>query len=261
MAYAEVNGVRLHICQQGRGPVALFVHGFPLDASMWIEQIDALSDLRRCISLDLRGFGRSSPVTGAPLTMDQHADDLAGVLDLVSEEEADVIGLSMGGYVALAFAERHPDRLRSLALLDTKPGADSEEAKAGRDAMAERLVEDGRVAVAEAMQTGLLGPDASVAAQARLRTMVEACRYETIVGALSGMRDRPDRTAVLSSVTVPAAVIVGEQDTVTPPAEAQFMANELPDAVLTVIAGAGHMTPIEQPAATSAALRNHIERT
>lgn len=260
MPYAEIDGARLHIRQEGVGKVALFVHGFPLDSTMWIQQLDALSDLRRCIAVDLRGFGHSSPVTGDPLPMDQHATDLAGVLDLVSEEEADVIGLSMGGYVAMAFAERYPDRLRSLALVDTRSGADSAEGKEGREAMAEQLVREGRVAIAEAMQAGLLGPDAPVSVQARLRSMIEGCPYETIVGALGGMRDRPDRTGVLGTVQVPAAVIVGEHDAVTPAEEAELLMAELSDAVLTVIPGAGHMSPIEQPAAVNAALRALLQR-
>jgi len=260
MPYAEIDGIQLHIRQRGSGSVALLIHGFPLDSTMWIQQLDALSDLRRCIAVDLRGFGKSSPVTGDPLTMEQHAADLAGVLDLVSEEQADVISLSMGGYVAMAFAESYPERVRSLTLIDTKSGADSPEAKEGRDAMALRLLDEGRTAIAEAMQVGLLGPDASVPVQARLRSMVEACPYETIVGALGGMRDRPDRTAVLGTVRAPAAVIVGEQDAVTPPADAELMVAELADVVLTVIPGSGHMSPIEQPAAVNAALRALLER-
>lgn len=260
MTYAEFDGVRLHIRQQGSGRVALFVHGFPLDSTMWIEQISALSDLRRCIAVDLRGFGLSSAVTGAPLTMEMLAEDLAGVLDLVSEEKADIVGLSMGGYVALAFAERYPERLRSLALIDTKSGADSSEGKVGRDAMAKTVIAEGRASIAAAMQGGLLGPDASIGAQARLRSMVEGCPYETIVGALGGMRDRPDRTGVLSTINVPAAVIVGEQDAVTPPAESESIVAELPDATLTVVPGSGHMSPIEQPAAVNEALRALFRR-
>lgn len=256
MPYAEFDEVRLHIRQEGSGPVALFVHGFPLDSTMWIDQLRALSSIRRCIAVDLRGFGRSSAVNGSPLTMEQHADDLAGVLDLISAEKADIIGLSMGGYVALAFAERYPTRMRTLALVDTKAGADTPEGKAGRDAMAERLLTEGRAAIAELMQGGLLGPAASIEARARLRSMVESCPYETIVGALGGMRDRLDRTDVLSSVTVPTAVIVGEQDEVTPPAESEAMAALLPNASLTVIAGSGHMSPIEKAGAVTDALRD-----
>ncbi len=261
MPYAEVNGTRLHIRQNGEGPVALFIHGFPLDSSMWIEQLEDLAPLRRCIAVDLRGFGRSAPVTGAPLTMEQHAEDLAAVLDLISAEQADIVGLSMGGYVAMAIADMYPDRIRSLALIDTRSGADSDEGKAGRNAMADRLLDEGRNAIAEAMETGLLSPQATIAVRARLRSMVEACPYETIVGALGGMRDRPDRTAVLRGIAVPAAVIVGEQDAVTPPTEAEAMAVALPNAALTIVPEAGHMSPIEQPEAVNEALRVLLARS
>lgn len=260
MPYADVNGARLHIRQKGTGPLALFVHGFPLDSTMWVEQLDALADMRRCVAVDLRGFGRSSPVTGDPLTMEELADDLAEVLNLVSEEQAEIIGFSMGGYVALAFAERYPERMRTLALVDTRSGADSAEGKQGRDAMAGRLLQDGRSEIAAVMQAGLLGPEPPLKAQARVRSMVEECRYETIVAALGGMRDRPDRTDVLDSIAVPVAVMVGEHDEVTPPTEAEVMAAAIPDATLTVIPGAGHMSPVEQPAAVNAVLRDLFVR-
>jgi 3-oxoadipate enol-lactonase len=260
VTFAEVDGARLHIRQRGTGPVALFVHGFPLDSTLWLEQIAALSDLRRCIAPDLRGFGRSSPVTGAPLLMEDHAADLAAVLDLVSAEQADIIGLSMGGYVALAFAELYPDRVRSLALVDTKAGPDDEPGRRARDEAAARVVRDGRGSLADTMEAALLGPDPSLSTRARLRTMIEGCRYETIVAALAGMRDRPDRGALLPGCNVPSAVIVGEHDTVTPPGEAAAMAAALPDASLHTIAAAGHLSPIEQPAAVAAVLRTLLER-
>lgn len=255
MPYAEFDEIRLHIRQQGAGPVALFIHGFPLDSTMWIDQLNALSDIRRCIAVDLRGHGRSSPVNGAPLTMEEHATDLAAVLDLVSEEQADIVGLSMGGYVALAFAELYPGRVRTLALVDTKAGADSDEAKAGRDALAERLLLEGRRAIAAGMVEGLLAPGASISAKARLLSMIEECPYETIVASLAGMRDRADRSGVLPTVSVPSAVIVGELDGVTPPTEAELMMAALPDASLTVIPEAGHLSPIESPGAVTDALR------
>jgi pimeloyl-ACP methyl ester carboxylesterase len=260
MPYAEFDDARLHIRQRGSGPVALFIHGFPFDSTMWIEQLAALEGLRRCIAVDLRGFGRSSPVSGDPLTMESHAADLAAVLDIVSEERADIVGLSMGGYVALAFAESYPDRMRSLALIDTRAGADSPEGKAGRDAMARRVVSEGRAAFAESMQATLLGPNASLTARARFRTMVEGCPYETLIGALAGMRDRPDRTSTLGSVAVPAMVMVGDQDTVTPPEQAAEMAAAIPGATLVTIADAGHLTPVEQPQAVSTALAKLYRR-
>lgn len=261
MPYAEFDDVRLHIRQQGSGPVVLFIHGFPLDSTMWIEQLAALSDKRRCVAVDLRGFGRSSPVNGEPLTMERHAADLAGVLDIISEERADIVGHSMGGYVALAFADNYPERMRSLSLVDTRAGADTDEAKKGRDAMAERVISEGRAGLAVSMQQALLSPNASTRARARLRTMIENCPYETILGALAGMRDRPDRSSALESIHVPATVLVGEYDTVTPPDSATAMAEAISEATLARIPDAGHMAPIEQPHAVSAALTSLFQRT
>ena len=260
MPYAEIDDTRLHVRQRGSGPVALFIHGYPLDSTMWIDQLAGLWETRRCIAMDLRGFGRSAPVTGEPLTMERHAADLAGLLDLVSEEQADVIGLSMGGYVALAFAELYPDRVRSLGLVDTKAGPDSDEGKAGRNAAIDGLLTNGRAAMAENMESALLGPDASPGARARLRSMIEACPYETIVGALGGMRDRPDRTHVLGAISAPTAVLVGEFDGITPPADSEQMARSIAGSSLTIIPGAGHLTPIENPDAVTEALRLLLAR-
>ena len=110
------------------------------------------------------------------------------------------------------------------------------------------------------MTAGLLAPGASIAAKARIRSMIESCPYETIVAALGGMRDRPDRTALLAEIQVPAAVLVGESDAVTPPSDAERMAEALPDAILSVIPKAGHVTPIENPGAVNDALRALLTR-
>ncbi len=260
MPHVDVEGRLFHYRERGTGPVALFVHGFPLDATLWLDQLAGLAERRRCVAVDLRGSGLSAPVAGEPLTMERHAADLAGLLDRLEAAQADLIGLSMGGYIALAFAERFGHRLRSLALADTRSGADSDEGKAGRDAAIERVLAGGRAAFAETMLGALLGPHPTPEARARLRTMAETTPYETIIGALAGMRDRPDRTAVLATVPVPAAVIVGADDTVTPPAVAEEMAAALPDATLHVIAGSGHLTPIEQPDAVNEALGALFDR-
>ena len=91
--------------------------------------------------------------------------------------------------------------------------------------------------------------------------MIESCPYETIVAALGGMRDRPDRSHVLSSINVPATVLVGELDTVTPPSDSEAMAADLPQAELVTIPGAGHLTPIEQPQAVNDALARLLQRS
>jgi 3-oxoadipate enol-lactonase len=243
---AVVDGAEIAYTDAGSGPVVLFVHGFPLDSTMWAEQAERL-DRRRAVCVDLRGFGRSSPVTTDRLTMDRHADDLAGVIDHIEVDRVDLVGLSMGGYVALAFAERHPERLRTLALIDTKATADTDEGRAGRDQAAARLLEHGRQAFAAGMAPTLLAPQAGTWLVARVRQMIESTRYETIVAALAGLRDRPDRASVLTATSVPVAVLVGEHDAITPPSAAEAMAALAEGITLDVIPGAGHMSPVETP--------------
>lgn len=186
--------------------------------------------------------------------MEDHADDLMAILDALDIDQVDLVGLSMGGYVALAIAERFPERLRSLALVDTKSTADSDDAKAGRDAAAIGVAAHGRSQLADTMIGVLVDDSASIWTRARIRTMIEAMPAESIVAALRGMKRRPDRTAVLSRVSVPVAVIVGEHDVVTPLHEADEMARAA-GAQMVVIADAGHMAPIEDPQAVTAALR------
>ncbi|GMQ86725.1 MAG: alpha/beta fold hydrolase [Acidimicrobiia bacterium] len=255
MPYLEANESTFHYLESGDGPVALFVHGFPLDATMWSEQLEGLAALRRCLAIDLRGFGRSGRSPRPVLAMEDHAADLEAFLDKGSVAAAiDLVGLSMGGYVALAFAELYPERIRSIALIDTKSTPDSEEAKAGRDATAMRLVKEGRAGFATDMTDALLAAEASPWTRARVRTMIESTPTETMVAALEGMKQRPDRTTVLAALRAPVTVIVGEQDRMAPLAEAEYMARS-GRGTLTVIPGAGHLSPIEQPNAVTAALR------
>ncbi len=255
MPRITVDGHGFFYREQGTGSVALFVHGFPLDSTMWLEQIQMLSDVRRCIAPDLRGFGCSSPSTRPVLSMEDHADDLAALLDALGVDQVDLVGLSMGGYIALAFAERHPGLLRTLALVDTKSTEDAAEAKVGRDAAAERVAADGRSGLATDMIGVLVAESASTWTRARLRTMIESTPAESIVAALMGMKDRPDRTAVLSNLAIPVAAIVGEHDVLSPIAEADHMAVSA-GGTLTIVPDAGHMSPIEDPVSVAGALRS-----
>lgn len=257
MATVDLDDTRLHTGASGSGPLALLVHGFPLDSELWLDQLAGLADLRHVVAPDLRGFGRSAPTTLPVLAMEQHADDLVALLDALGEEQADVAALSMGGYVALAMWERHPERVRSLALLDTRASADPPQGRAGRDTMIQQVLEAGREWLAGRSRETLLPPDADPSVIARLRSMVEGTRYETIVAALRGMRDRPDRRELLGTITVPTLVVVGSEDVLTPPSDAEELAAAIPGARLAVIEGAGHLAPIERPDEVNALLRDH----
>lgn len=254
MPYARVNGNMLFYRESGEGPAAIFLHGFPLDHSLWLDQLKGLAHVRHCIAPDLRGFGRSDPTVDPVLTMEMLADDVAGLMAALGVDHADVVGLSMGGYVALALWELRPEVVRSLALLDTRAGADGPEARAGRDAMIDRILDGGRQALADEMVRGLLGRSPARRAQARLRSMIEGTRYETLVASLEGMRDRKDRSALLPTISVPTLVCGGEEDTLIPPDRARELAAAIPGARITIVPGAGHLTALEAPDAVNQAL-------
>jgi 3-oxoadipate enol-lactonase len=254
MPHVRVNGNTLFYREAGEGPAAVFIHGFPLDHSLWLDQLKGLAHVRRCIAIDLRGFGRSDPVVDPVLTMEMLADDVAEALDALEAGPADVVGLSMGGYVALALWELRPATVRSLGLIDTRAAADSPEGRANRDAMIARILDNGRASLSDEMVKGLLGRAPSQRAQARLRSMVEGTRYETLIASVAGMRDRKDRTHILGSISVPTVVIGGEEDALIPPEQTKALASEIPGARTTIVPNAGHLTAIEQPDAVNEAL-------
>lgn len=238
----------------GSGPVVVLIHGYPLDRSAWSDVAEILSVTCRVINPDLRGFGASPWPTDGDLSMDRHADDIAALLDLEEVTTAAIVGLSMGGYVALAVAQRYPERLSALGLVGSKTEPDSAEGRAGRDTASRQILTEGRSSIVAGLQSALLGPDAAPSIRARLRTMIEATPYETYVSALIGMRDRPDRTLVLDGLDVPLAVVVGEHDTLVPADVASDAAHRARNGVLTVVAGAGHLVPMEAPAEVATAL-------
>jgi pimeloyl-ACP methyl ester carboxylesterase len=260
----SVNGTNLSYQERGAGARnVVLLHGFPLDGRMWDAQLAALGDGggNRVVAPDLRGFGRSK--SEAPFTIESLADDIHALLAAVGALPVVLVGLSMGGYVALAYAKKYPADLRGLVLVDTKAEADTEEGKAGRQKMIDLARREGSKAVAEQMLPKMLAKDAveqrPQQAQA-LRAIMEACPPRTIEHALAAMRDRPDRSGELSSIKVPTLIIVGESDAITPPAVAESMAKKVPGAQLVTVRGAGHMSPMEQPEQVNRALKAFLER-
>jgi 3-oxoadipate enol-lactonase len=255
-----INGVNLAVEVQGEGPAILFIHGYPHDRRIWDHQVAALDGYRR-IAPDLRGMGQSdAPDLG--YSIETYAGDLAGLLDTLGVEEAVVCGLSMGGYVALEFVRQWRRRVRGLVLMDTRAGADSAEAKRGRDTAAATAREEGAGVVAESLLTRMLSPatlSGSPETVESVRAMMAATPVAGMIGALGAMRDRADSSELLRTLAgLPTLVIVGADDALTPPAEAQALADAVPGARLAVIPAAGHLPPVEQPAETTATLREFL---
>lgn len=234
----------------GAGIPVFFAHAFPLNRTMWAPNVSALVDRCRCVAMDFRGFGDTT--TAPPYSMEQYADDMAHLLDLLHIEKVVLVGCSMGGYASFAFWRRHRDRVRALVLADTRPDADSEETIARRRQLIDLARTEGPTAVANAQIASIVGkttrekqPDTYDA----VHRMMAQSRADGIIGALQAMMLRPDSTALLSTIDVPTLVVVGDEDVPTPPKEARAMHEKIAGSTLEVIAGAGHLSNLERPAA------------
>lgn len=247
--------------QHGSGTPIVLLHAFPLDRAMWRPQID-LQNSCQLILPDFRGFGGSSPWNGPP-SVEQMADDVAGLLDAVGVRGPVVLGgLSMGGYVALAFAGKYPTRLRALILADTRAEPDTDEAKANRDKMIAFARTHSAAEVIDQMLPKLLGAETQAlrpGVKEQVRQIATRQSAEGIIGALQALRDRPDARPFLSTIRVPTLVLVGSEDVLTPPSAAQTLATGIAGAQLVTIPGAGHLANLEQPEAINAALRSFVQ--
>jgi 3-oxoadipate enol-lactonase len=256
-----VNGVALAVDVKGDGPAVLFIHGYPLDRSIWTHQLAALDGWCR-IAPDLRGSGQSdAPDLG--YSMDTYAADLVALLDLLGIERVVLVGHSMGGYIAFEFLRRWRDRVRGLILVDSRAEADTPEGKKGRDTAAATARDQGAEAVADSMLAKMLGASTLAGAPAtveRVRGIMAAMPVAGMVGALGAMRDRPDSSAMLPELGgIPTLVIVGDEDEVIPPAQARAMADDIPGASLVVIRSAGHLPSMERPVETTDAILAFLE--
>lgn len=255
----QVQGITLHYEEHGQGLAIVFVHAFPLNSQMWNPQISALAPDFRLIIPDLRGFG-TSEVPAGPYTMEIFADDLAALLDQLEISQAVICGLSMGGYIAFAFLRRHAERVRALVLADTRATADIEPARVTREANAQLAETHGARAIADQMLVSLLTTDASQELRAHVRSIIEHNNPNGIAGALRGMALRSDSTELFSQIKVPTLLLVGDQDSLTPPSEMQSMREAIAHSDMIVIPGAGHISNLENPTAFNVALRDFLRR-
>jgi pimeloyl-ACP methyl ester carboxylesterase len=241
--------MRLAYTDQGHGPAVVLLHGSPLCREFWKEQIDGIGSIYRVIAPDLRGHGES-PAPEGDYTIDEMADDVVELLDGLSLTMPVVVGgIALGGYVALSMLARYPDRVRGLMLMDTRAGADTPEAAAEREKAKQAILAAGRLGPEMepmlprqfARKTLEEQPERVTA----LRKLMERNTVTGIVAAMGAMARRPDRRAALATTRVPTLVLVGEEDAITPPAEAQEIAKITPGARLRVIPDAGHFAPYE----------------
>lgn len=249
----SAGGEPFAVHARGSGLPLVLLHAFPLDHRMWDAQ-EPLAESVRLIVPDQRGFGGSA-ATRPIASIAGMADDVVAVLDALHVREPAVIcGVSMGGYVAQHVAARHPTRVRALILCDTKFDADTPEAREGRAALAAKVGRLGTSILADAMLGKLLSQSAAARAAPRrqmieehLRQLISAQQPETVQAALAAMGNRPDMTDLMRRLPIPTLLVVGAEDSFTPPDTMQRMEAIMPHARLLIVPHAGHLTPLEAP--------------
>ncbi len=248
------------IAGQGSPPI-VFVHGFPLDHSMWRHQLDHFAKSHRVIAPDLPGFGQT-PLVADSLSIIDFADGITKLLDALEIKERIVLcGLSMGGCIALQFALRHQERLVGLILCDARAAADTAETQQVRRTVADRAMKEGPEFIVDTIEARLISKSTAASQPAVKQELAEAIRRCPRNGvangslALGGREDVADR---LRDIDIPTLIIVGEHDVISPPAEMRTITDAMPRATYVEVSGAGHMAPLEAPAVVNAAIEHFL---
>lgn len=261
---ASVRGISVGYTDRGAGCPVLFLHGHPFDRTMWEPQIRALAGRDyRTIVPDLRGYGSSTVVPGVT-PLEVFARDLAALLDHLELDVVNVVGLSMGGQVALEMCRLFPDRVDSLTLVATNPLPETEQGCLSRKRLASRLREEGMRGYADDMLVGMMTADNVrdlPAIADHVRAMMYAAPPEGAAAAQLGRAKRPDHTPLLKRISAPTLLVVGQHDGFTPPEGAELMHVRVPDSVMEIIEGAGHLPNLERPERFNEVLRRFLERT
>jgi 3-oxoadipate enol-lactonase len=246
---------------RGSGPPVILLHPFPSHHEFWHPAALALESRYRLILPDLRGHGESEVGEG-PAVMRKHAHDIARVLDAAGVGKAAFVGCSIGGYILFEIWRRFRERVTSLVLCDTRPQADTAEARANRLKSADTVVEQGTEPFIETLMPKLMGrttlttrPDLVEGARAMMRKM----SAEDLSMVLRGMAERPDSVMDLKTINVPTLLVIGEEDMFSTVADGEFMRRNIPGSQLRVISKGGHYSPWEQPEAVGTVLRQFLD--
>ncbi len=249
MTKLQVNDIQIAYDDVGLGPPVVLLHGYPFNRSLWTDQVDRLSNRYRFVTPDLRGHGESDVGEGVA-SMDAMAAEVAVLLDALGISRAIIGGLSMGGYVALAFYRNFPARVKALILADTRPQADTEEGKRIRAQQVEQVLTSGMSPIVDAMLPKLLSPE-TVSKRPevvkRIRDMMFQTKPAGAAAALQGMACRDNQTELLSKIRVPTLILVGREDAITPVQDSETMHARIAGSRLVIIENAGHVSNVERP--------------
>ncbi len=250
LSFLATRGNLISVTIAGEGSPLMLLHGFPLDHRLWLQQLDSLSAFYRVIAPDLRGFGQST-LTEEPYSLADLAGDVEQVRQhLTGDQPIALCGLSMGGYVAFEYWRGYSRSLTALILANTKPEADTDQARDARHAMVEQARQLGSWQAVSGMLPKLLSGSHMAergAAYHAAEQMLRACTVDAVTSAQRAMASRADFLALLPALHTPTLVISGIEDSIAPPTDGRKWAAVIPNSQCHVLADAGHLTPIEQP--------------
>ena len=241
----ELKSGSVSYLDQGRGSVVLLIQAFPLNHKMWEPQLASLSSEFRVLAPDIRGFGGSQPP--CPWTMEAMADELDEFLEKLGVAECAVVGVSMGGYIALSLCARYPRRVRQLVLSNTRARADNEKEKGARNEMIAALEQSGALILSDRMLPRLLKPNPLPEVVDKVRAMIEEVSASAAIYAVMAMRDRHDSSTLLYRIGCPTMVVTGDEDTMIRVEDSRAMADVIPGSRFMRIPNSGHLSNLENP--------------
>ncbi|MBE2281485.1 MAG: alpha/beta hydrolase [Ignavibacteriaceae bacterium] len=256
----KIKGLDVSVSGNEKNDAMIFVHGFIFDKSMWEKQIEHFSENYYCISYDIRGLGKSETGSGQ-YTMEGFVDDFFEVVKELKIKKAIAVGLSMGGYILFRAYERQPALFRTLILCDTRPSADSNEAKLKR-AAGISLIDAGKLDdYVSVLMNSVFGEKYKEKNKKGFEDIVALAKSfspEGIKGSLLAMMGRTSSVENLDKIEVPVLLVVGENDTVTPVSEIEAFAEKIKRKTVSVIPAAGHLSPLEEPVIVNRVISNFI---
>ena len=247
----KLNDINISYNDEGPegAPIIIFIHGFPLNKSMWDKQLNALKDNYRVIAYDIRGHGNTD-VGDLDFSIDHFVNDLLSFMDALKIEKTVLCGLSMGGYIALNAIENHPGRFTALILSDTNCASDSPEAKEKRMNTIISIREKGVEKLANDLLPNLFAPESFKSNSeeiAAVNEMIITTSTPSLNKSLHALANRKETCSKLKEIKVPVLILVGEEDKITPPEVANAMHEKIKDSSLKVILHAGHLSNMENP--------------
>jgi 3-oxoadipate enol-lactonase len=255
-----INGLSVFLEGNSKHKPIIFIHGFPYDHKMWKAQIDELSEKYFCVTYDIRGLG-DSPAGEGQYTMESFVDDLESILQQLKLNKPVLCGLSMGGYISFRALERMEEKFSAIVLCDTRSEADNNEGKLKRASAIKRINTEGLAPFAKDFITNCFGDDYKKNSKEEFEKQIaksSSFNPAGVKGCLLAMLGRNDTTDYLSKIKIPALVICGENDVLTPPTVMKPLAEKINGVEFVIIKNCGHMSPIEKPKEVTEAIKNFL---